>query len=132
MIHNGVVAAARIDDVGAAAAVDGVVTGAAGDCVDRARTRDADAGLQAARIDVFEIEDGRRTAHDLVGCRKVDVYRRFQNQRIHAGTAIDERFRSAISHHVVAAARIDDVGAAAAIDGVVTGAADNGIGRSRS
>ena len=52
---------------------------------------------------------------------EVDGRRRAQHQRVGAGAAVDRDFGAVIRHGVVAAAGVDDVGAAAAVDGVVAG-----------
>src|SRR6201999_3480395 len=121
-----VVARAARDDVGAAAAIDGVVAGAAGQDIDAGRACDRDRlrGVERRSVDILEIGDDGRVAAGLVGAvGQIDIGLRQHHQGVVVGAAIDAGFGAAIGDQVVAGAPADDIGTAAAVDGIVARAA---------
>ena len=130
VISDPVVAAACGDDVGAAAAIDGIFARAARQQIGGARPRDRRAlrGGKRGGVDILEAADGRQIAARLVEPVEIDRHARVENQRIRPGAAVDRGLRPAISDAVVARAGVDDVGAAAAIDRIRARARRDHIG----
>ena len=130
----GIVARARGDDIGAAAAVDDVGPGTAGDGVrargahHRHRLRHA----QTGGVDILEIGNGCEIAHRLIGSRQVDGGGCLYHQGIGPGTAIDRDFGAVIIDGIVACAGVDDISAAAAMDDVVARSGGDRIGAGRT
>ena len=120
VVGNDVVAGPAEDRVGSAIAVDGVAAAAGADHVGDGGTRQAYAGRQRARVDVFKIRDDGGVACRLIR-RMGKVYgrRNGQLQRVVAAAAIDDGFGAMIDDGVVARPGVDRVRSAAAVDGVV-------------
>ena len=119
VIDDGVIAGPSRDDIGAAAAVDGVVPRAAGQDIRARRARQRNADHERGGVDILEVDDIRGSADDLIGVGEVDIRRRVQHQRVVPRPAVDGDLGAVIMNDVVARSRVDDVGAAAPIDGVV-------------
>ena len=133
MIIDGVVARPRVDDVGGAAAVDGVRAGAARDDIGARVAGQRDACRQRGGVDVLEMDDLGGPADDLiVDIGEIDRRGGLQRQRIGSGPAVQRDFGSMIGDDVIAGARVDDVGAAAAVDGVVARAARDDVRAART
>ena len=133
MVGDRVVAAAGCNDVRAAAAVDGVVAGAAGDDVGARRARDRRADDSAEASTFWKLATVVESPVVWSALREVDVRRRTQSPACWCRCRRRSIFRCRNrTTRVVARAGIDDVGAAAAIDGVVAGAGRDGVGGGRA
>ena len=115
------------DDVGTAAAIEGVRAGAAGDDIGARRADKADRRRGCARVDVDEVRD-RRAAGHLIGVGQIHVCSHRHVQRAGAAAAADGRLCSVIIDQIGAAAAIDDIGAAIAIDRFRAGPSGDRIG----
>ena len=133
MEMQGVVAGARVDDVGAAVAVDGVVSRSADEDIGARRARDRDARCQRRRVHVLEIDDERRVARGLIGgIGQIDRGGGQQLQRVDAAAAVERRLGAMIGDDIVAGPGVDDIGAPAAIDRIIARTADEDIGARRT
>ena len=124
-VGDSVVARAGADDIGSAAAIDGVDATAGRDVVGRRGTRHRQAVADRAGIQVLEIQHGDAVAAGDVGARRrgqVDARKtrdRANDQGIVAGATVDGDFRSPIVDRVVTGAGNDGVGAGITLDDVI-------------
>ena len=136
MVDDRVVAAAAVDAIPTAVAIERVVAAAGVNDVRLRIAHDGHSAGVAAGVDALDIDDLRRTdtrdVGDLGCARKIDRHAARQNEHVVACAAVDQRLIAVGDDRIVASAGVDDIRTAAAIDGIVARTAGDDVAARRA